>query len=337
MKYSDRVKLYQQIEEQRASKVLTYVTSDRQNMETVIAGDCIDPFVDLLDEIGPTDRISLILHTIGGDTLAAWRLINLIRMFCDELEILIPSKAMSAGTLMSIGADKILMTKQAVLGPIDPSINNPLNPRVDVGGPQKPVSVSVESVRGYLNLTREELSIRGDDNLTRLLLALSEQIHPLVLGDIFRSREQIRFLARKLLPRQVKDEDKVRSIVDFLCADSGSHDYTIDRREANELGLNIEKPTVDFYGILRKVHESYRAELELLKPYNPQEILAKADPENGVSYSIPRALVEGTVGGCYRFISEGHIQVVEISTQGGVPQQGLQDQRTFDGWRRLEC
>lgn len=336
MNYSDRVELYRQIEEHRESKVLTYVTSDRQNMETEIAHDCIDPFVDLLDEIGPTKRISLILNTNGGDTLAAWRLINLIRMFCDELEVLIPSKATSAGTLMSIGAEKIIMTKQAVLGPIDPSLRNPLNPQVSVGGQSKQVPVSVESVRGYLNLTREELKIRDKDNITRVLLDLSNQIHPLVLGDIFRSREQIRFLANKLLPRQVKDEEKVKSIVDFLCGDSGSHDYTIDRREAFELGLNIEKPSVEFYGILRKVHESYSEELKLLRPYSPQEILATVEPGNGVTYTIPRALVEGTVGGCYRYVSEGHMQVIQIQTQGGVPQPALQDDRTFEGWRKLE-
>ena len=336
MNYSDRLELYRSIEEQRESKVVTYVTSDRQNMETKIGADCIDPFVDLLDQIGPTDRISLILNTSGGETLTAWRLINLIRMFCDDLEILIPSKAMSAGTLMSIGADKIVMTKQAVLGPIDPSINNPLNPQVEIGGQRKHVPVSVENVRGYLNLTQEELGIGGDDNLAKVLLDLSNKIHPLVLGEIFRSREQIRFLAGKLLPRQVQDEQKIKSIVDFLCGDSGSHDYTIDRREAFDLGLNIEKPSDEFYCILRNVHESYSTELELLRPYNPQEILAKTKPGNGINYVVPRALVESTIGGCYRFVSEGYMRVVELPTQGGVPQQALQDERTFEGWRKLE-
>jgi hypothetical protein len=45
-------------------------------METQIAPDCIDLFVDLLDQIGPIERISLLLHTNGGQTSAAWRLIN---------------------------------------------------------------------------------------------------------------------------------------------------------------------------------------------------------------------------------------------------------------------
>ena len=133
MGYSRRKKLYQSIEKDRETKILSFITSDRSGMETQIAPDCIDPFIDLLEKIGPTERISLILHTNGGQTLVAWRLVNLIRMFCDKLEVLIPLKALGAGTLISIGADQVVMTKQAALGPIDPSVNNPLNPQAVIG------------------------------------------------------------------------------------------------------------------------------------------------------------------------------------------------------------
>ena len=75
MKYQTRRALYRKIEQERDTKVLTFVTSDRQGTETVIAHDCFDLFVDLLDQIGPTKKISLILHTNGGSTLAAWRLL----------------------------------------------------------------------------------------------------------------------------------------------------------------------------------------------------------------------------------------------------------------------
>jgi Serine dehydrogenase proteinase len=150
MDYATRQDLYAQIERDRKTKVITYVTSDRVGMETQIAQDCIDLFVDLLDLIGPTPKISLILHTNGGQTSAAWRLVNLVRTFCDELEVLIPLKALSAGTLISLGSDRIVMTKQAALGPIDPSLNHPLNPQIPAGNQLARVPVSVEAVRGYL-------------------------------------------------------------------------------------------------------------------------------------------------------------------------------------------
>jgi Serine dehydrogenase proteinase len=200
-------------------------------------------FFDLLDKIGPTKRISLLLHTNGGQTSAAWRLINLIRTFCDELEVLIPLKALSAGTLISLGADKVVMTKQAALGPIDPSLTHALNPVIPFGNQAARVPVSVEAVRGYLDAVRQDLGVKNQVALANVMMDLSNKVHPLVLGEIFRSRAQIRFLANKLIGRQVKDPRKVKQIIDFLCADSGSHDYTMNRREAHELGLRIEKPT----------------------------------------------------------------------------------------------
>ena len=331
MNHKTRKKLYKEIETERSTKVITFVTSDRAGMETMIAPDCIDLFVDLLDQIGPTKKISLILHTNGGQTLAAWRFVNLILTFCDDLEVIIPSKALSAGTLISIGANRLIMSKQAALGPIDPSVNNPLNPQVNHAGQMLRVPVSVENVRGYLDAAKDDLGINNQDSLTQILLGLSQQIHPLVLGEIFRSRAQIRFLAEKLITRQVSDKKKIKTIIDFLCADSGSHDYTINRREAAQLGLNVEKPSDALYSILRKIQHSYTEELKLLQPYSQQVVLGT---NQTAQYIEVRGLIESTAGPCYGFVSEGQLTKTQINTQIG-PQDGIADQRTFEGWRKL--
>ena len=334
MGYADRKSIYEKIEHNRSSRVLAFITSDRKDMQTIIAQDCVEPFVDLLEQVGVTERISLILHTDGGQTLAAWRLVNLLKMFCDELEVIVPSKALSAGTLMAIGADRIIMTKQAALGPIDPSVNNPLNPRADIGGQSRIVPVSVESVRGYLAAARSELGITDPNGLTSIFTGLTNHIHPLVLGEIFRSRAQIRFLARKLLTVQVQDEDKIDNIIDFLCADSGSHDYTINRREAADLGLRVEKPSDELYQKLRSVHVDYVDELKMREPYSPKSDLVGLAYDQGENYSIVRGLVEGPSGGCYGYLSEGTIAKVQVNTPNG-SQEGVRDDRTFEGWRKL--
>src|SRR4051794_24368163 len=124
--HSARVPLLTSIERERGSRAIMYVTGDRPGWETQISPEVVDHFIDHLDPIVGSEKISLILYTRGGNTLAAWSIINLIRQFCNELEIIIPFKAWSAGTLMSLGANRLLMTKQATLGPIDPSINGPL-------------------------------------------------------------------------------------------------------------------------------------------------------------------------------------------------------------------
>lgn len=330
MTFAARKRLYGQIEQQRQSRVIGFVTGDRQNLETAISADCIDLFVELLDKIGPTERISLVLHTNGGSTLAAWRIVNLIRTFCDELEVLIPSKALSAGTLISIGADRIVMTKQAALGPIDPSVNNPLNPQTVIGNQQMRVPVSVESVLGFLDAARQELGLTTEGSLAGVLMNLSSQVHPLVLGEIFRARAQIRFLAGKLITRQVTEASQIESIINFLCADSGSHDYTLNRREARELGLNIENPSPEFYGQLKKVHDSYRTQLALLEPYSPQVLIGA---QAAAPYKHVRGLVESRAGS-YGFVSEGTLTKTVMPGPMG-PQEAITDQRTFEGWKKL--
>ncbi|MCY4324571.1 MAG: serine protease, partial [Betaproteobacteria bacterium] len=147
---SYRKALIESLQKERGTKAIVYVTSHRKGASAQIAGSAVDVFVDhlddILDDIGPNGRISLILQTRGGETPAAWRLVNLIRMFCDELEVITPHECMSAGTLIALGADRIVMTKQATLGPIDPSIQHPLSPQIPKATGALRCPVSVESV-----------------------------------------------------------------------------------------------------------------------------------------------------------------------------------------------
>ncbi|MCY4475152.1 MAG: serine protease [Chloroflexi bacterium] len=321
-------------ETERQTKVVSFITGDRQGKETRIAADCVDPFTDLLDQIGPTERISLILHTNGGDTLTAWRLTNLVRMFCDEFEVLIPFKAHSAGTLISLGADRIIMTKQATLGAIDPNVTGDLSPQITFGEQQRMVSVSVEHVRGFIEMVKEQRPDNNEAAGQEAVLELSKHIHPLILGQAHKAISQIRFLAQKLLPHQVDDANKIESIIDFLCADSGSHDYTINRREALELGLNVETPDSSLYGLLRQIHLNYRDELKLLEPYGPQSMLATAGQPGSRNYEVPRAYVECSSDKGYKFVSEGIITRTEQTDSSGHTVVDINDQQVYEGWRK---
>ena len=57
--YKDRINLYKELERQRESKLLVYITGDRPGLETQIAQDAIDYFIEHLDLIGVTRKISL--------------------------------------------------------------------------------------------------------------------------------------------------------------------------------------------------------------------------------------------------------------------------------------
>lgn len=325
----ERKQLYEAIEKERNSKLLVYVTGDKAGWETQIANDATDYISDQLDKIGVVEKISLLLFTNGGSTLAGWNIVNLIRQFCDDFEIIVPSKARSTGTLMCLGANRIIMTKQATLGPIDPSVNTPLNPTVPNAGPQARVPVSVEAIKGFLELAKHELNLKDDRALADIFNVLADKVHPLVLGEVYRAIGQIQMLARKLLVNQVKDESKIEKIISFLCSESGSHDYTINRREAkNELGLNIEKPSDSLYDLINRTYMSIREELQLRTSFNPESYLGA---DSSKEYTIKRTLIESLAGGTDCFVSEGRFAKIELP-----PQMGIQDQRIFEGWKHYD-
>lgn len=67
--------------------------------------------------------LTLILHTPGGVTNAATSIVAYLRSkFPDNIEVMVPTYAMSAGTMISLAADQIWMGCHSQLGPIDPQM-----------------------------------------------------------------------------------------------------------------------------------------------------------------------------------------------------------------------
>jgi len=323
-----RTSLLSALEDARGSRLLVYFTGDRRGLETIVHSEVLDLFTQHLDAMADVRKISLFLYTRGGDTLAAWSIANLLRQFCEELEIIVPSKAQSAGTLMCLAADRIIMTKQATLGPIDPSVAAPLGPPRPGAPAVGHMPVSVEDVSGYVEFARSVSDSPG--NLSQALAILANSVPPLVLGKAFRARSQIRMLAAKLMGDRFGDQERIEKILGLLCSESGSHDYTINRREArDELGLPIEKPSVAEYQMIKALYEDIATELELTTPFNPDSVLGLAPT---VRYSFQRAIIQSVSGGSHTFTSEGTLTRQQIQTPAG-PQIGILDQRSFEGWR----
>jgi ClpP class serine protease len=166
--YKEREQLYKEIEKARKSRVVAFVTGDRSGMQTQISNDAVDLFSDHLDNIFPEKKITLLLYTSGGNTMAAWNIVNMFRMFCDNLEIIVPNRARSAGTLMCLAADTVLMTKQATLGPIDPSLSGPLNPQIPGAAPEARAPVSVEAIRGYIEMAQQDFGVKRSADMVRV-------------------------------------------------------------------------------------------------------------------------------------------------------------------------
>ncbi|MCI5127011.1 MAG: SppA protein, partial [Candidatus Electrothrix sp. AUS3] len=71
------------------------------------------------------DKICLILITDGGDPDAAYRIARATNHHFDDVEILIPDICKSAGTLLCIGAQKLIFGDRGELGPLDIQLSKP--------------------------------------------------------------------------------------------------------------------------------------------------------------------------------------------------------------------
>jgi hypothetical protein len=81
-------------------------------------------FVDLLDGVAPGADLYLMLQTPGGEVDQAERIVLLIRGRVGEgrFRVVVADSAKSAGTLVALGADEIVMGEPSELGFIDPQV-----------------------------------------------------------------------------------------------------------------------------------------------------------------------------------------------------------------------
>ena len=240
--------IIKQIEKSRNSKAITYFTSDRQGpVNARVAMDIIPIISNQLRKIGKQDKIDLALYSSGGDTMVPWRLVSMIREYCNHFSVLVPYKAHSAATMIALGADEIVMSDMSELSPIDPSTANVFNP-VDPQNPQSRIPISVEDVMAYFDLAKNKFGIKSDEELTEIFkkfIDSTPSIHPLALGNVNRTHNLIRILAKRLLKshKQTMKDDEIEKIVDALTEKLYSHQYFIGRKEAKEdLGIK----TVEF-------------------------------------------------------------------------------------------
>jgi hypothetical protein len=163
--------------------------------------------------------------------------------------------AHSAGTLICLGADEIVMGRMADLGPVDPSVANQFNPIVEtqdiaqgkLPAPRPRIPISVEDLAAYLTLARERAGLEGGPSMVDAFRALTDKIHPLALGNIHRQHMLIRRLVRRLLGMHMSpsvEKERISQITENLTEKLYAHEYVMSREEAkNEMGLKVTYPS----------------------------------------------------------------------------------------------
>ncbi len=336
----DKKQIISEIEKLRKSRVITYLTSDRQGpINARVAMDVIPIVSRQLQTIGKTENIDLFLYSAGGDTMAPWRLVSMAREYCGKFSVLVPYKAHSAATMIALGADEIVMSDLSELSPIDPSTANVFNPQ-DPKNPQNKIPISVEDVMAYFDLAKNKFGIKNDEELSRIFNKFVEadpQIHPLALGNVNRIHNLIRVLAKRLLKshKSPMKEEEIDKIVDYFTEKLYSHQYFIGRKEAgDDLGLKtVQYADTVLSKAMTNLYEEYKKEMDLGALWNPENELGLNALQNKKDYKV--AYIESVqLSNCFEVSIEYKKQQVNITQQ--TPQGPIQIPQEQVGFKILD-
>jgi hypothetical protein len=128
-----RQSLFEPIQKELGGRALvTLFTSFQYNV--ALDDTDADMLQSVLQQSDLSKGLVLMLHTPGGDGLAAERIVNICKAYSGtgDFWVLVPGKAKSAGTIIALGASKILMSTSSELGPVDPQIFRNENGRTKV-------------------------------------------------------------------------------------------------------------------------------------------------------------------------------------------------------------
>lgn len=250
MNVEDRVLLLERLEELRKSKVLVYFSYSQLD-DTVLV-----PLYKQLKEIGPTPKIDLVLHSYGGTVDTPYKVVMLIREFCEEFSIIVPYVAKSAASMLVLGADEVIMGPLSELGPIDPLVKHPV---------YKDILVPVQAVWHCFDYLQRSITTSSDPEVASFLATpMLNKLDPWLIGDYEKTIKASRQYAEILMSNYMfkNSPERIESVARTLTEGYFSHGYPIGHKEAKKLGFNVTKAQGELWDIIWRLYLSYE---EILK------------------------------------------------------------------------
>jgi hypothetical protein len=215
----------------------------------------VTPFQDLILDCAAGSDIDLLLQTPGGDIDAAEKLVYMLRERAKSMRLIVTDRAKSAGTLIALAADSILMSPTSELGPIDPQIT--------ITQPDgKQLTRPAQSFLDGLEQIKKDVLANGGQ-LNPAYFPLLNQLDPALLDycskAIVRAQEfGEKWLCRHMLngkPDAAKDTAKRLANVETY----RSHGMVIDASEAEKLQLKVERQELEspLWQSLWRLHAQY--------------------------------------------------------------------------------
>lgn len=151
----------------------------------------------------------LLIQTPGGNVDATEKIISLLRQRLSKYRVIVPSWAKSAGTIIALSAEKIVLGINSELGPIDPQFRTQMGNipcELLAQDPQQP-----HHIRQLAQLTVDRNRILATDLLKNGMM-------------------------------KGKDDKDIQDVISKISSANGykSHGAVIDHSEATALGLAVE-------------------------------------------------------------------------------------------------
>lgn len=284
MSYIERKPLFDSIAKIRKRPLLTYVTSIRPGMVGQMAGDSIRPIIDQLNLIPSKEKeVDFLIISNGGDPIASLRIMGLLRERFEKVTVLLPYVAYSAATILSLGADEIVMHPYSNLGPVDPQLTAP---HITPAGTTEKLEFSSEDIVNYIEFLKTDVKANKEQMMSAIQ-PLLEQVGALNIGGSKRSQRLSFSLSEKMLSSHIKDVKKVKEIAKALNSSYYHHGYAVGRLEAKKMGLPVISPDKELEDLLWSVWLDYEKEMKCNDSFNVlTEILTDPNAAAAIN-SIP--------------------------------------------------
>lgn len=179
-----------------------------------------------------TRGLTLLLHTPGGVTTATETIVDYLRSKFHAIEVIVPTYALSAGTMIALSADRIIMGRQSQLGPIDP--------QMAVNGQQ----ISAQAVLDQFDQARRQVST--DPSAAYVWGSILPSLGPSLLQEARYAVEYSQRVVKEWLERYMfqgeAECERLSSDVAQHFGDGSkhlSHGRRINRDEAKEFKLAV--------------------------------------------------------------------------------------------------
>lgn len=247
VKFRETQELIREIEDKIGMPMIVYWNS----FNGAVCQNDVQAFYNLFKEVGRHDKIALFIKSDGGDTVAALRIVNVIRNYAKHVTALIPLEAASSATLITLGANDIQMGPLAYLTPIDSSKRHQLSPIDPVTNGK--VSVSQDEIQRIEKLWKDN----APEGSVHHYQELYKYVHPIILGALDRSSSLSIRVGKTILSYHNDDLDECERISKHLNSDYPAHSYPIMSREAQDLGLNVSDLDGEVHDLLLELNSHY--------------------------------------------------------------------------------